>query len=273
MADDDRVDVPVVYLGAEQAFRLTDLVTDTEQVTGAMPTGPWLADRNGTPLAGSLGVLVDDVIGYALIRARTDRTWSVSSEISIDVVRPLVFDASAGPLRAATVGVTQFDALGGHASGIVTDAGGETVAICAQRGRWVPFGGLPGDTGPPTVDVSAATCVEDILGGTPVPVEDGAILRLTVGPVLENPLGNMHGGISLCASELTATAAVTTWGAPWLTESLRVQYLRPVPAGSTVEFTATTRHVGRTRAVVDVAGTVGGRLCTLAHLSGRPQSH
>lgn len=271
MADDDGVDVPVVYLGAEHAFRLTDLVTDTEQVTGAMPTGPWLADRNGTPLAGSLGVLVDDVIGYALIRSRSERTWSVSSEISIDVIRPLVLATSAGPLRAATIGVPQFDALGGHASGIVTDPRGDTVARCTQRGRWVPFGGLPADAAPPDVDVSAATCVEDILGGTPVPVEGGAVLRLTVGPLLENPLGNMHGGISLCASELTATAAVTSWDAPWLTESLRVQYLRPVPAGSTIEFTATARHVGRTRAVVDVAGTINGRLCTLGHLSGRPQ--
>lgn len=88
--------------------------------------------------------------------------------------------------------------------------------------------------------------------------------------MLGNPLGNLHGGLSLCASELVASTAVPTWDAPWTTESLRIQYLRPVPAGSDIVFTAMVRHAGRTRAVVDVAGTVGGRLCTLAHLAGRP---
>ncbi len=263
------MDTPVVYLGAEQAFRLRDLETTADQVTGVMPPGPWLADRHGTPVAGSLGVLVDDVLGYALIRARAADGWSVSSEISIDVVRPLDFTPVAEPLQAATVGARSFDPLGGHTSGTVS-AAGEIVAVCAQRGRWVPFDGVLAAGSPPPVDLDGATCVEDLLGGTPDPVEGGAALRLQVGPVLQNPLGNMHGGLSLCASDLVAGAAVTTWATPWLTESLRIQYLRPVPAGADVVFTAAVRHAGRTRAVVDVTGVVGGRVCTLAHVTGRP---
>ena len=264
--------VPVVYLGAEQAFGLSDLVTDRDHITGSVPAGPWLADRHGTPVAGSLGLLVDDVLGYSIVGARTEGRWSVSSENSLEIVRPLVLDATSGPLQATTVGLVRVDGAGGHVSGVVTDGTGEIVAVCAQRGRWVPFDGGFGEGAPAAPVEVGAACLEDLLGGTPVPVEGGAVLRLTVGPVLVNPLGNLHGGMSLCASDLVAGAAVHTWDAPWATESLRIQYLRPVPAGSDIAFTATLRHVGRTRAVLDVAGVVDGRLCTLAHIAGRPST-
>ena len=89
-------------------------------------------------------------------------------------------------------------------------------------------------------------------------------------PALTNPLGNLHGGLSVCAADLTAGAAVRSWDTPWSTESLRIQYLRPVPEGSPVEFRAAVRHTGRSRAIVDVTGTVGGRLFVVAHVSGRP---
>lgn len=260
--------VPVVYVGAERAFRLADLATGTEHVTGSMPTGPWLADRHGTPLLGALGVLVDDVLGYSLVRARPDRLWSVSSEITVDLLRPLRLDA--GPLHATTVGEQRFDELGGQVAGTVAAADGTVVTVCAQRGRWVPFDGEFAVRDAPPVDLSGATCVEDLLGGEPESVEGGSRLRLAVGPVLANPLGNLHGGLSLCATDLAASAAVTTWDTPWSTESIRIQYLRPAPAGATVEFRAVVRHTGRTRALVEVAGLVGDRLCTAAHVVGRP---
>lgn len=262
--------VPVVFLGPEEAFRLSDLRTDLEHVSADMPTGAWLADRHGTPLAGSLGVLVDNVLGYSLNRDRPPGTWSVSGEISLEIVRPLDFADAAGPLHATTVGGSYYDDLGGVVAGTVTDARGDAVVICSQRGRWIPMAGGFGTEAPPSPDVPDATCVEDLLGATPVTVDGGATLDLRAGPVLSNPLGNLHGGISLCASDLVASAAVGSWATPWLTESLRIQFLRPVPAGSAVEYAAVVRHAGRTRAVVDVAATVADRLCTLAHVTGRP---
>lgn len=262
--------VPVVFQGPEEAFRLSDLRTDLEHVSAGMPTGTWLADRRGTPLAGALGVLVDNVLGYSLNRDRPHGTWSVSGEISLEVVRPLDLAGEAGPLHATTVGASYYDDLGGVVAGTVTDARGDVVLTCSQRGRWIPMAGGFGGQPVPPFDLPDATCVEDLLGATPVTVDGGATLDLLAGPALTNPLGNLHGGISLCASDLAASAAVGGWATPWLTESLRIQFLRPVPAGSTVEYAAVVRHAGRTRAVVDVAGTVAGRLCTLAHVTGRP---
>ncbi len=260
--------VPIVYRGAEEAFGLDDIDTSRAQVTGSVPDGPWLANRAGVPVAGALGILVDDVLGYSIVRARAEGRWPVSSENSLEIVRPLAFGVGHGPLQATTDGTVRTDDVGGHSAGTVTDADGEVVAVCAQRGRWVPFTDLAPHTAP-HVGLGAA-CLEDLLGGAPTAAHDGAVLRLTVGPVLVNPLGNLHGGISLCASDLVASAAVRTWDTPWTTESLRIQYLRPVPAGSIVEFTAVVRHVGRTRAVVDVAGLLDNRLFALAHLAGRP---
>jgi acyl-coenzyme A thioesterase PaaI-like protein len=46
----------------------------------------------------------------------------------------------------------------------------------------------------------------------------------------QNVLGDLHGGISLCASDVLATMALTAPGQPVLaTSSIRVAYSRPVP--------------------------------------------
>jgi hypothetical protein len=48
----------------------------------ARPAGPWLNAPAGGPPGGVLGVLVDDVLGCALLLGRPPGLWSVSAEIS-----------------------------------------------------------------------------------------------------------------------------------------------------------------------------------------------
>src|SRR5690242_14160912 len=79
--------------GPEGLFRVDDLsVGDAPH--GRMITGPWMTGPDGRPSPGGLGVLVDDVLGYAILAARPRNDWSVSTEIALDVLGPVPGDGS-----------------------------------------------------------------------------------------------------------------------------------------------------------------------------------
>jgi uncharacterized protein (TIGR00369 family) len=88
---------------------------------------------------------------------------------------------------------------------------------------------------------------------------------------LGNPLGNLHGGVSLCVSELVAVRALLGSGPPLVTASVRMAYVRPLLVGTTVTLTARVLHRGRTLGVVEVVGTgPGGKVATLATVIAHP---
>jgi acyl-coenzyme A thioesterase PaaI-like protein len=94
-----------------------------------------------------------------------------------------------------------------------------------------------------------------------------------VSPALQNPLRNLHGGISLCASELAATGALRGDGRPSLvTASVHVVYVRPAPSGRQVLFTSTVTHRGRSLASVDVVGRVDSKPVTLTRVTAHAAS-
>ena len=90
---------------------------------------------------------------------------------------------------------------------------------------------------------------------------------MTVTPALENPRRMLHGGISLCASEVAATRSRRVAGSDLGTSSLHIVHSRAIPAGSRVEFHTTTQHAGRSLWITDVIGVVDGRTCTIARVS------
>ena len=55
----------------------------------AMESGP-----SGLPCAGSLAVLVDNALGYAMIAELPKGCWSVSAEISIELCAAIPIDGS-----------------------------------------------------------------------------------------------------------------------------------------------------------------------------------
>jgi uncharacterized protein (TIGR00369 family) len=274
--------------GPEGLFRVDDLsVGDAPH--GRMITGPWMTGPDGRPSPGGLGVLVDDVLGYAILAARPRNDWSVSTEIALDVLGPVPGDGSR--LRVVTDFV-QSGRLGGLASGRVLDESGRLIALGRQRGRFVsdlPAGERPesvADWQPagllrPAPDAPAAgtSAAGPSTAGT-ASVDAAQLLGLQwagpglTEPVLEvtdlltNPLGNLHGGISLCASELVATQVLLPSGPPLVTASIQVAYLRPSPVGSVLRLTASVRHRGRTLGVVQVVGTnANGKACTIATIT------
>jgi uncharacterized protein (TIGR00369 family) len=254
--------------GPEKFFGVARNAADGDDVVSSMATGPWLAGPAGRPLGGTLGVLIDNVLGFAIARGHLARLWSVSAEISLDLIAPLPADGTRLTARGRLVHAGPH---GGIATGAVTDAAGQVIALCRQHGRWV--------TGPedPAAGAAAtrprdpaALARGDERGTSPQPsgvradslaallrarvqaTEGGAELDLAVTGDLVNPLGNLHGGITFAACDLVAQAALLAAGGPAQAASIRVAYPRPVPLGATPRFQARLLHRGRALGIVAV---------------------
>jgi uncharacterized protein (TIGR00369 family) len=254
------VPLPIVDAGPEALFRVGRVYVDGDRVRGSMPIGPWLAGADGLTTAGSLGVLIDNVLGYAIIASRPPNHWSVSTEITLDVVGDLA--AATGRLQAEATTV-HADGLGGFALGRVYDEAGTLVASCTQRGRFVA-------ADPATVEspilLDHIDEVDDLAGLLDL---DGHLLEVT--PRLQNPMRNLHGGIAITVSDLVAAATLAaTDGPPLITASIHMAFLRPTSGGAHATYTAHVLHRGRTSALVDVVGTVGDRVCTSARVAAHP---
>jgi uncharacterized protein (TIGR00369 family) len=90
---------------------------------------------------------------------------------------------------------------------------------------------------------------------------------------MRNPIGTLHGGVALCASEVAAHKA---WalspkhpGEDFHTASIRISYLRPGDLEGDLTLKVTTLHASRSVVLADVqlrnpGGEVATRaLCTL----------
>jgi uncharacterized protein (TIGR00369 family) len=248
-----RVVLPVVETGPEAMFRLGEITVDGATFRGSMQVGEWLDVRGRTP-AGALSVLVDDVLGFAIVEDLPSGRWSVSAEITVEMLRPLPTSGSVH----ATATLVHLGGLGGLATGRVTDDDGTVLATCSQRGRFV--------AAPPDL-------VEE--GSWGAPVSEGDLDRLLAvragdempaSDVLSNEGGSLHGGISMFVSDVVAGEV-----APELvTASMHVTYTRAIPLGATVTWHSRTTHRGRSLAVVDVDGLVDGRVCTTTRVVLHP---
>lgn len=256
--------LPIIPAGPESLFQVPRVEVDGEWLRSSMPTGPRLAGPDGRTVGGSLGVLIDNVLGYALIAHRPRDQWSVSTEIALDLLGPLPVDGSTLHAEARVEYVGGGGGVG-FASGRVVDDSGRSVAMCRQWGRFVP----------------ATTALE--VGAAPFESADGddlcsllgarsvspSGLSLDVAGALQNPMHNLHGGIALCASDLAAVLALADDGPRLATTSVKILYARPVPGASRLDLRTTVRHRGRSLATVDVVGAVGGRVCTLTTVTAQ----
>lgn len=230
---------------------------DGERRTGSMNTGSWMAGPGDVPRAGALGVLVDNVLGTTISAAHPDGSWSVSTEIGIDLVGPIPVD---GGIISVTVETVEVDAIGAFATGDVVDAAGNIIARCRQRGRFVPS---PATTNGWTDTPGADGDLMNRLGASMA--DDG--LELTTTAIVANPMGNLHGGVSFCVSEWAGALAMSRVGSPLTAASVQVAYLRPIPLGTRVRFTSHVVHAGRTLGVVHVTShDEAGKPCTVTTL-------
>ncbi|MDI6909234.1 hotdog domain-containing protein [Nocardioides sp.] len=215
---------------------------------------------DGLPAAGSIGVLVDDALGFAIIGASTGHLWSVSLEVSIDFLHPL----PSAPLRLLATG-RPGNEVAGYGHGAVTTSDGTVVAHARQHGRYVPaphsFPELPASSAERFPDT-----IEDLLATEVHHVDGAVVLRLAdAGPWL-NGLGVLHGGVAICAAEAAAAHATLDAATTMQTTSMTLAFTRPMSGEHDLEFRARTLHGGRTARVIEVVGYAGDRPSTFARI-------
>ncbi|MCU1515154.1 MAG: hypothetical protein JWO10_2244 [Microbacteriaceae bacterium] len=229
-----------------------------------MELGEWAAFKTRPLVAGPVGLLVDDVTGYALVTARMPGTWTVSAELTIDVF--------AGLHRASTVRaeaqVVDADEIGGFATVQLFDENEALVGQGSQRSRWVKFGdGNISGPSEPTAPTGVFADLEAMLDTTLTRDGDAMVLTLTSEARLENPQKIMHGGITFCAVEMVTSALLNVDGESGLsTTSVRLAYSRPIVEDDTVKYRAVQHHRGRSSSIVTVTATVKDRVAAVAHV-------
>ena len=265
-----RARTPFVAGGQESLFRVGPVTNDRDLTRGSMRTGDWMLSPDGEPCRGSLGVLADDILGYAVVAERPDGHWAVSTEISVDFCSPLPVDGSTLYEESHTV---EFDLVGGLSRGRIMDRLGRTIALGSERVRFVPetpsapaYSGSAGVlVGPDRLRDMGGVPTPDLLRAITRQYDGGATVVLPATRGLSNPMGNLHGGISLCASEIAGLAALRSGSHPLVTASVHIAFLRPVAVDRGVTFTATALHRGRSLGVAQVIShNPAGKACTIA---------
>lgn len=251
--------VDIVPSAPDALFGVCEVEQSAARVRGRMHTGPHLAGPSGHMAVGALGVLVDNVLGYALMASLPVSAWSISTEIWLDVVAPLPGDGVDLVAEATAV------VPGAFSVGRVCDAEDRPLAECRQRGRQSidgPRSGAPETIAAPSPNDGG---LGELIGLHAT--DETHLLQMT--RELANPRMMLHGGVSLAASELAASRSRAQHGCDLPTTSVHIVHTRGVPVGATVEFRTRTVHAGRTLWLTDVLGTVDDKVCTATRVTAQ----
>jgi acyl-coenzyme A thioesterase PaaI-like protein len=205
---------------------------------------------------GEIGVLIDDVMGHAMLGSGPAGHWAVTTEIAMDVVAVGPWNPWT-PVRARGQRM-QATSTESFALGTVTTPTGDVLAHCRQRGRFVP---LTGDLyQPPAAPPIQEGHRHQAYGLIDI---DDLVVETTATAELCNPLGNLHGGVTLAISEALASRPDAT--RKRRTTSIHVAYARPIPRNTVIRFHVERIHQGRSLAVSHVISrTLSGKPCTVA---------
>ncbi|HEY2057333.1 PaaI family thioesterase [Amycolatopsis sp. NBC_01480] len=241
--------------GPEALFAVDGLAYADGEIRARMLLGPWSDGPGG---AGSIGVLADNILGYALISQAPAGRWSVSTEISIDFLRPLPGNGTWLSARGRTV---HRGATTGLAEGSVFGEDGQLIARSRQWGKFVGRGAAPDALPGSHPTAGLLTGLRQEIDAA----EGHARLHFDVADELVNPHGTLHGGVTLWAAGLVAGAALATRTTTLHPASITVSYLRPFPHRDVAEFQAEVVSLGRSLALTRVTGrNRAGKPCIVA---------
>ena len=231
---------------AEAYFAVQPVSLDAERSESTVVGGEWLRDTVVPVSRGALAVALDDATGYVIAAGAPKGRWPVSLGMRLDFVNDPPADGSVLSVVAELVGR---DATGGTTRGEVRDPVGGVIALVTQRSHLVD-GGPPHDRpafDPATIVRPEGTLTEQfgIVDGPP------DVLELPPSPAVRNVLGNAHGGILVCVSELAAMRALRSEG-DLRTVSIDMAYPRPCPIDVPLTFRSTVVHSGRSMQLVHV---------------------
>lgn len=252
----------------EELFAVGPIRATAAGSSGSMALGSWShdgVDETGETVApGALAVLLDDVVGQAVLSALPADVWTVTTELSITFPRPL---PAEGAVRAEGR-LLHADPSGGAAEGRAVHESGAVVATATIWNQAVP--GHPPVRDPATGGAERRRLgLAAALGTAEEP--DGTLL-VEDSPWIDNAKGATHGGVLACLAEMCGRRAATVAavpGRPWLTSSLHIAYLRP-SAGS-LRVLPEVVHAGRSLASVRtrVVATTGKTVAEAAVLLRR----
>lgn len=205
----------------------------------------------GLPTAAALAMLLDHVGGLANHLRRGADEWTVSTELSLELIPEaadlLTADETPVLARAWPVAGKAHTAL----VACEFSLGDAVLGMGSVRSFYISGAEF---TEPPDDRTHHArkTGLAEMMAVEPDP-SGSAVLHQHADPVLNNSLGVVHGGVAATGLELVASAAVNAGrhDAPLRTGSLRVNYLRRLIAGGECRYTATASRVGRNTAVAD----------------------
>lgn len=247
--------------GPENLFGIGPIVAESGQARASMPTGPWLRGSGDRPSPAGLGVLLDDVLGQAVLSSRPAGFWAVTTELNMDVVAPLATD---GQEVSASARPVLLDGAGGLARGELRDVTGRRLALGTTWSRFVE--GVPDAVRNPPQLPDVADRGQRLTELLEVSVGDAGHIDLPVRTDLGNPRGVIHGGVLFCLAAMSAERALQGTGLD--IASIRVIYLRPGAGGLRLE--PAVIHRGRSLGAVRIdISNAAGSLCATATVTAR----
>ncbi|MDI3329354.1 MAG: thioesterase family protein [Micrococcus sp.] len=230
--------------------------------TGTMTTGPWVLDPDGRPFSAAAAVIMDNTLATSLHASEPHLQWIVTTELTLNVLRPLPADGTVLESRTRTRAA---DGTGGMASGTLVGTDGTEYLQAtgwfqgvegndpAAVAHFTAMAGLP--LGPDTEVplgrlLGAQPTTPAPPAGRPEVTDDfGAGWGFDRKDELRNPHGAVHGGALSMMAALAAQQAMPDRSGFEL-QSLRVLFLRP--AGGEIASRVRVRHAGRSLRIVQV---------------------
>lgn len=254
-------------------FGIETLEQGPERCVATLPATPLVNPSTGAPTLAPLALLVDHLGGLINHCRRGPGQWTVSSELSLEVV-PDAVDVLAGSPGAPVLGISRplgrrdSDALGLCELSIDE----RVLATATVRSFYIDAPDTVAQEWPSDATSAAPGPSLRELMSLDVGETGGSATVLLQGedPALNNLIGVVHGGISSMGLELAASAEVNrdAEGEPYRTASLRVNFLRPFHSGAQARYVADRLHRGRSTGVAE-AKAVGsdGRVAMLGRLT------
>lgn len=243
-----------------------------DRCVASIPVGGLVNPLTGRSTVAPLAMLVDHIGGLVNHHRREQDEWTVSSELAMELTPDALARIGAAPeLPVVGTGRPFGPRTANALSSCELSHGDHLVATATVRSFYIR---VPGHLADWPTDPAAELPPTDLGEKLAVRVaETGGqtkVLQQSSNPVLDNSIGVVHGGVSACALELVASAAVNDGriDEPLQTASLRVNFVRPFHSGAESRYEGSVLRVGRSSGIGE-ARAVGddGTVAIVARLT------